>query len=425
MIIKAISAGKEISVVVAFVLFTVGLCFAYFSTRQSGDDAAQALNSLLAETFPANEPGAAVLIMRGDSVIFDHGYGLSRLPLHGADSAGRVDLWQPDSMHLSADNRIDGNTFFNIASCSKQFTAVAVLQLADRKLLDINLPVVTYMPELTAPVWQKITIAHLLSHSSGIPDNRGYLSRQQRIDGDEQLALEYLYSLDTLRFEPGTAYEYMNPTYVLLSRIVERVSGADFFEYVRENIFSKAAMDATCYFDRTRQYAIPDMAHGYEYGDMSATSEEHSSDRREEQKQWYEYDFGEETFFATRPDGGIYSSTHELARWERALRHSLAGEGKGKDLIRGKTLSDAMSPHIKVTDSPWSDYQNRPDTYYGYGWFVEPQKGVIYHTGDNGGFKAYIGRYPRLDMTVIILSNRADWDRYQLKTQIEKLLPSL
>ena len=92
MIIKAISTGKEISVVVAFVLITVGLCFAYFSNCQSGDDAAQALNSLLAETFPAGEPGAAVLIMRGDSVIFDHGYGLSRLPLHGADKAGRVDL---------------------------------------------------------------------------------------------------------------------------------------------------------------------------------------------------------------------------------------------------------------------------------------------------------------------------------------------
>lgn len=362
-------------------------------------DLTEALDAACSACFPENEPGAEVLLMVGDSVLFDRGYGL-------ADLTSR----QP----------IDGETFFNIASCSKQFTAVAVLQLAEDGLLSLDDSVARWFPEFENPLWKRVRICHLLSHSSGVPDLRGYLSREQKINGDEALATEYLNALDTLRFEPGAAYEYINPTFVLLGQLVERVSGMPFTDYVRSRIFVPAMMDRTLYFDREKQDLIPRMAHGYEYADVEDMPEERTAatGNAPAEKNWYEYDFGEETFFATRPDGGIYTSAHELVRWEQYLR---------RELPAFPLLQKAMQPQNLVSGSPWSDYQNRPDTYYGYGWFIEQtdaesSPSCIYHTGDNGGFKILVARYPRKNALLLILANRADWDRYALKTRIEQIV---
>ena len=391
------------------------------------------LDELCHSTFPEGEPGAAVLIMRGDNILYDKGFGLADLETKAP---------------------IDGNTSFNIASVSKQFTAVAVLQLAAEGKLRLGDEVKRYFPEYTGPVWEGITVAHLLSHSSGIPDRRGYLTREQKIAGDEDLAVAFMATLDTLHFAPGTAYEYINPTYVLLGKLVERVSGESFTEYARRHIFAPAGMDKTCYFDRDRQDLIPYMAHGYEYEDVTDMPEERTATEQTVSpaagdgesagaaapRDWYEYDFGEETFFATRPDGGIYTSTHEFVKWERALRACLDGassEGRGGDspgtgalaqaILPAEVLTDAMSPHTCVSDSPWSDYQNRPGTWYGYGWFIEQAPGAeepscIYHTGDNGGFKILAARYPASQTLVLVFANRADWDRYAFKTDVEGIL---
>ena len=141
------------------------------------------------------------------------------------------------------------------------------------------------------------------------------------------------------------------------------------------------------------------------------------SSQSNEPKNWYEYDYNEETFFATRPDGGIYSSTHEFVEWEKALR--------ANKVLTEASRVDAQSPHTFASDSPWSDYQNRPNTWYGYGWFIEPKtdttKEVIYHTGDNGGFKILAARYPEDNALVLIFANRADWDRYEVMQQVEAI----
>lgn len=354
------------------------------------------IDAACAACFPDGEPGAEVLLMIGDSVVYDRGFGLA---------------------DLTTCEPVSGETFFNIASCSKQFTAVAVMQLAEAGRLNLDDSVSAYFPELEHPLWKRVRVRHLLSHSSGIPDLRGYLTREQKINGDEALATEYLRSLDTLHFEPGCEYEYINPTFVMLGQLVERITGEPFVEYVREHLFLPAGMQETLYFDRNQQHLIPRMAHGYEYADVSDMPEERTAGEQPAEKNWYEYDFGEETFFATRPDGGIYTSAHELIRWEQYLRCELRSSS---------LLQEAMRPQTKVTDSPWSDYQNRPNTWYGYGWFVESAAkdaapSCIYHTGDNGGFKILVARYPQKEALLLILANRADWDRYALKTQIERI----
>lgn len=351
------------------------------------------IDAVCSSYFPAGEPGAAVLVLKGDRIVFDKGYGLA---------------------NLETGARITGDTPFNIASVSKQFTAVAVLQLVEKGLIDLEAPVSRYFPELKADIWSKTKVRHLLSHSSGIPDERGYLTREQKIAGDEYLATEYLKTLDHLHFEPGTAYEYINPTFVLCGFLVERVSGEPFTEYMRKNVFDMAGMDRTRYFDRDDE--DPEAAHGYEFEDVSDMPEERTATDGKGAKEWYEYDYGEETFFATRPDGGIYTSTREFVKWELALRsHS----------ILSQELTDkAMSPVTLVSGSPWSDYQNRPNTWYGFGWFIEPATGDsplrIYHTGDNGGFKILAARYPKEKVLILVFANRADWDRYSLFMELEQ-----
>lgn len=361
----------------------------------------KAMDALCQEYFPTGEPGAAVLVLRGDDVVFDRGYGVA---------------------DLEKGTAIDGDTFFNIASVSKQFTATAVLQLVDRGLVGLDDEVRTYFPEFTAPIWDGICIKHLMSHSSGIPDGRGYLTREQKVNGDEALSTEYLKTLDWVRFSPGTDYEYINPTFVLLGQIVERVTGVEFTKYVTDSIFRPAGMSQTLYFDRDHQELIPRMAHGYEYEDVTDMPEERTAGEvSDTPKNWYEYDFGEETFFATRPDGGIYTSTHEFVKWEKALRACYAGDAGA--LVSKSLIEDAHSPHTKVSGSRWSDYQNRPDTWYGYGWFIEDAgEKVIYHTGDNGGFKILAARYPDSETLLLVFANRADWDRYEFMQRMEDLL---
>lgn len=362
------------------------------------DDVTSAIDSACRECFPEGEPGAAVLIMSGEDIIFDKGYGIADIETKAA---------------------VDGETMFNVASISKQFTAVAVLQLASEGLLSLEDSLSKYFPEYSDPLWNKVRIKHLLSHSSGIPDLRRSMPRERKITADEAVALEYLDTLNRLNFEPGTEYEYINPTFVLLGRLVERISGKPFTEYVREHIFLPSGMEKTCYFSPDAN--IPDMAHGYEYADVEDMPEERTAGGSDEPKSWYEYDYGEETFFATRPDGGIYSSTHEFVHWELALRKSL--EGKEGALLPPEYLKDAMSPHTRVSGSRWSDYQNRSDTWYGYGWFIEGEDSKwIFHTGDNGGFKALVAREPENDIMIAIFSCRADWDRYELWKKIASIL---
>jgi len=356
------------------------------------------LDKLCKSLFPADEPGAAVLVMRGDDIIFDKGYGI-------ADIKTKVP--------------IDGNTFFNIASCSKQFTSTALMQLAEKGLISLDDNIHQYFPEYKAAFWDTVCIKHLLAHSSGIPDIRGGIPIDKKLTGDDLLATEYLMDLERLNFEPGSDYEYINPTFVLSSFIVEKVTGMRFIDYVHDYIFVPANMERTIYFEPDKQELIPNMSHGYEYEDVSSMPEERtaSAQIKDSSKEWYEYDYGEVTFFATKPDGGIYSSTHELINWEKALRNN--------SVMSEASREDAQSCHTKVSGSQWSDYQNRPNTFYGYGWFIEPKTDstnlCIYHTGDNGGYKALVARYPESNSLLIILANRSDWDRYQFKCEAERI----
>ncbi len=339
------------------------------------------LDSIFAAHYGDDTPGASALVLKGDDVVYQRSFGIA---------------------NFESGAKIDSTTFFNIASVSKQFTAVAILQLHEQRKLSIDDSVAKYFPEFKAEFFKDIKIKHLLAHSSGLPDDRPRTDRNFVLKATDAQSIEFFKELDHTNFAPGTNYEYQNPTFQLCAFIIEKVSGLGFEEYMRQNIFNPAGMAETLYFEDGR--IIPRMAHGYEAANEAKT-------------QWAECDYGEASFFGTKADGGIYTSIGEFVKWEMALRENV--------LISDSLKQIAHSPITKVSGSTFSSYQNRPYTSYGYGWFIEEVPGwpkKVYHTGDNGGFQIYAGRFPEKEVLLLIFENRADHDRWSTVAAVDATL---
>jgi len=359
-----------------FALAALSLCIISCAKDNSPVDI-KALDAMMSELIAPGEPGAEVLVMVGDSVIFQKGYGLA-------------------DMNTKAP--INENTFFNIASMSKKFTAVAVLQLVEQGVLSLNDTVAKFYPEFKSQMWKSIELRHLLSHTSGVPDARGYIPREDRIAGEDSLAMQYLKDLDSINFKPGEAYEYMNPTYVMAGDIVTRVTGQDFTQYVKEHIFIPSGMEQTLYYFPNCDSIIPNMSHGYVLGEDST---------------FVECDYGEETFFATRPDGGIYTSVSEYSNWIREQAKIRAGQSQ---VLKAATLADAQSPKVEMTNEPAN---------YGYGWAMEIRGDlpyVIYHYGGNGGYRTWGAYYPGSKIAVMVFANRGDFKTAEFKKKFEEFM---
>ena len=374
-------------------------------SKNSYDTVKVSIDSLLNANYSNDAPGCALLICKGDTVIYQGERGIA---------------------DVKTKEKITGNTVFNIASITKQFTTTAILKLQENGLLSIEDSVAKYMPEFKSDIWKKVKIKHLMSQCSGVPDNRPRVDKDFMLYIVDSQCLEYMVDLDELKFEPGSNYDYKNPTFQLLAEIVKRVSGCEFEEFQHKNIFEPSNMTNVRYYDP--KIEIPSMAHGYinisqaDKGSLDSDSQKDKGDLTSEYidsegKMWMEYDYGEETFFGTKADGGIYTSVNDFMNWEKSLLNNL--------VLKEETKNVAYKPHIKVSGSKYSYYQNRPYTSYGYGWFVDetPNREIkVYHTGDNGGFQAYAAKYPESGVNVIMLENRNDLDRWSMQIQIEQIL---
>ena len=353
------------------------LCACTKSSPGDQSNITSSLDSLFSARYgndPA-APGAAVIIADSDSIIYERYFGTADIP----------------SRRL-----VDSTTLLNIASVSKQFTVAALL----RQNIDMNRTCSDFFPEYTKSFWKEVTLTHLASHSSGIPDSRDRSNRDACVFADEETSVQYFPLVSELKFAPGTAYDYLNPSFILLAKVAEREAGVDFYQYVEDSIFRPLGMNRTIYFSPDTMPATA--AHGYVPAKDGG---------------WEEYDYGEETFFATRPDGGIYSTARDMLKWEIGLAN-------GK-VMADSLLQLAYSPLVDVASSPWCDYQRRPHTAYGLGWFVESKPGApvkVYHTGDNGGFQAYVAKYPSTGIKIIVLENRNDRPRRQMAEAIDSIL---
>lgn len=369
------------------------------------ENAKKSLDELLMPMYREDAPGGAVLIATNGEIEYEFYRGL-------ADMENGV--------------KIGPDTVFNVASISKQFASVGLLKLVDRGLVNLDDSVAKHLPEFKSERWKDIKLWHVMSHCSGVPDLRPRTDRNFMLYCTDRQSLEYMKDLDTFHFAPGAGYEYINPTYQILFAIIERVTGMDFDDYQRREIFEPLGMASTFYFEPDRSTAHT--AHGYIINEdtvVSGIDADYEKHRDKvdndyvdgEGKHWAVCEYGIETFFATKADGGLYSTPRDLLKWENALASNT--------LISEDLKRHAYNCITRVSDSPYCGYQNRPNTWYGLGWFIDTTPGrerKVYHTGDNGGFQAYLAKYEQSGKVVVMLENRNDRDRWSTQTAIEELI---
>ena len=327
------------------------------------------IDSLLKATYPGDEPGASVAIESQGQVIFLKSYGMAS---------------------LQAGSRNSPSTQFNIGSLTKQFTAMAILQLAGLHKLSLSDPLIKFFPDFSPHAGNLITIRELLTHTSGIMDHYGYVDTNRVRHATDADVLTAVRKVDSTYFTPGTRFRYSNTAYCLLGMIIEKVSGMSYPDYISTHIFSPLSLREA----RVLQIGKPirDRAVGYD------TAGSH----------FRRLDADESIFFSTEADGGIYLSISQYLRWFHALQ-----SGKGLD---SASVSQARSAQVTVEGSSRLSY--------GYGWFVNEQFGekVVYHTGSNGGFRAIAFSIPSLDYLVVVFSNRTGVDLEKLVEEINKIL---
>jgi CubicO group peptidase (beta-lactamase class C family) len=288
----------------------------------------------------------SVLVARGDQVLFSRGYGSANLEWNIPNAP---------------------NTKFRLGSVTKQFTAASILLLEERGKLKTDDLVKKYVPDAAA-AWDKITIFHLLTHTSGIPNFTGfsdYASQEPFETTPEKLVARFRDK--PLDFQPGEKFSYSNSGYVLLGYLVEKASGESYEKFLQENIFGPLGMKDSGYDSNSA--IIPHRAAGY------------SPDKPDKGKP---VNTGFIHMSVPFSAGALYSTTEDLLRWEQGL-------------FGGKVLSAASL--AKMT-TPFKDD-------YAFGLTVAMQDGHkrIQHNGGIEGFNTVLAYYPDDKLTVAVLAN--------------------
>src|SRR6185436_18601245 len=287
---------------------------------------------------------------------------------------------------------------FELASVSKQFTAMIIMMLKEKGKLNYDDSVSKY---LQIP-YKGITIRNLLTHTSGLPDYQAIMDQywdKSKVAGNPD-CIEYLNKYaPPKRFDPGEKYEYSNTGYMLLASIAEKASGRDFIEMCRKWIFRKLKMKSTDIRTLEEKKATKNFAIGHMY------VEERNKYVRADSFPSSNYTI----WLGNRKGPGRISSTAtDLLKWDKALYT--------EKLIRQSTLQEAFTP-MKLNDGSLSNY--------GFGWELrsDPSFGkIVQHNGDNPGYKTQIIRYLDKKKTIILLNNNAYGNFSSLLKQLEAML---
>ncbi len=320
------------------------------SPSPEGDLEAQ-IDALLSKVYKPDEPGAAVLVKKKGQILFRKGYGLANMEL-------QVPV-EPDMI-------------FRLGSITKQFTAVAILMLAEQGKLSLQDEITKFVPDYPTQ-GRTITVEHLLTHTSGI---KSYTDMPEWLPlMRKDMTLQEIINLfkdQPMEFAPGERWKYNNSGYILLGAIIEKVSGKSYAQFLEDHIFGPLGMKHSFYDSTTR--LIPRRIPGYSKGNSGFENAPYLS--------------------MTQPyaAGSLLSSVDDLAIWNEAL---LAGK-----LIKRDSLQHAFSS-FKLKDGT--------DARYGFGWFVSSYEGhrLIEHGGGIPGFTSYALIMPEDQVFVALLTNSA------------------
>lgn len=312
----------------------------------------------LIERYRRNQRFAGVVLVAQEGDILVHkGYGMADLAHEVPNQPG---------------------TKFNLGPLTMQFTALAVMQLQGKGALNVDDRLTRWFP--THAEWERVTVHHLLTHSSGIYDFRdlpGY-SDSVRFETYPTALITYIED-QPLKFEPGSRFSFSNTNYLVLGAVIEQVTKQHYADYVRDNIFQPAGMVQSGFLD-THQ-VVENLAEGYKWIDANTT---------------WQADFVDPSWLFAA--GGAYATAEDLYRYDRALRSG--------QLVSKESVETMVTPHSEVVMGSYTGPYEEPSGY-GYGSYTGTLSGQRFlgHAGSQFGFSADLLRFPDPDLTVIVLSN--------------------
>ena len=314
-------------------------------------DKAMAIDALLTAYYDTGVFNGAALVSENGTVIFKKGFGF-------ADFEWKIPN-TPD-------------TKFRLGSITKQFTAVLVMQLVEEQKLSLDAKLASVLPYYRKDTGGKVTIHHLLTHTSGIPSYTSLPNFERDISRNPYGVREFIekYCSGDLEFEPGTKFLYDNSGYFILGAIVEQVAGKPYEQVLRERIFDPLGMKGSGY-DLSRPI-LEKRAHGYEQGPAGVRNADYLD------------------MLLPYAAGSLYSTVEDLYIWDQALYGEKVLPEKAKESMFTPTLQD-----------------------YGYGWWIQkrpigPNKAerlTIGHGGVINGFTTVITRIPEDHHLLVLFNN--------------------
>ena len=334
----------------------------------AGPDALGAkVDKLFARWDKPDSPGAAVIVARDGAVLYKHGYGIA---------------------NLEYDIPITPATVFHVASVSKEFTAFAITLLAGQGKLSLDDDVRKYLPEVP-DFGKKITIRHLIHHTSGLRDQWELLAMAGwRLDDviTKQHILKMVSHQKELNFAPGDEHVYCNTGYTLLAVIVERVTGQTFRQYTQENIFKPLGM-ANTHFHDDHEMIVKNRAYSYSSAEgggfkLSALN------------------------YANVGATSLFTTVEDLAKWVHNFDDARVG---------GKAVIEQMYQQGVLN--------NGKPISYAFGLDIGAYRGLkrVAHSGGDAGYRSFIMWFPDEKFGVAVLSNLGNFDPGRLAQQVADL----
>ncbi|WP_418510574.1 serine hydrolase domain-containing protein [Corallibacter sp.] len=336
---------------IKIILLQYFLLFAFNAFSQSNQKLLEhELDSLLYQYHSIKQLNGVVLVAKQGKVLYQKSFG-------------KADISK------AIDNTLE--TKFSIGSLTKSFTAIAVMQLHERGLLNLHKPIKTYIPELNATVG-KLTLHQLMKNASGLPVHLNRITDLEYRDITSEELIELYNNKATLAFEPETEYSYSNLNYQLASVVVEKVSGLSYKAYLKQHVFDPINMKNSG-VERTFDYP-KDKAKGYDVNDGKLVKSERN-------------------YMAYAKGGGdVYTTAKDLLKWDQALYSDKLVSNNSKLLLFNGTLEDygGYGYGFKIK------YYNRHSTSKGK---------IVRHGGSMYGYICNINRYLDDQVTIIILGN--------------------
>jgi CubicO group peptidase (beta-lactamase class C family) len=301
----------------------------------------------------------SVLVARDGKILLEKGYGFANLE------------WEIPNTPT---------TKFRLGSITKQFTAASILLLEERGKLKVEDPVKKYMQDAPA-AWDKVTIFHLLTHTSGIPSFTSFPDyRETEATPTTPEKLVARFKDKPLEFQPGEKWNYSNSGYVLLGYLIEKISGQSYSEFVQQNIFTPLGMKDSGYDSNAA--VIAHRAAGYTPGKDSPVNA------------------GFVHMTIPFSAGALYSTTEDLLRWEQGLF--------GGKLLKPESLAKMTTPF-------------KEDYAFGLGVTGKNGRKVIGHGGGIEGFNTYLAYYPDDKLVIVVLANLNGPFADQIAAQVGKI----